>query len=88
MTTAITAAWLTPPQVAEQLAVDAAKVLTWIQGGELAAVNVATRVGGRPRWRISQVALEAFLVARQSTPPADVPPKARRPTKRAYREFV
>jgi len=44
-------AYLTPPQVAKRFAVDPAKVLCWIRGGELRAVDLATRTGGRPRYR-------------------------------------
>jgi excisionase family DNA binding protein len=69
---------LTPPQVAEQLGIDAAKVITWIRSGELPAANVATRVGGRPRWRIGPNDLEAFLERRRSpTPPAPRPKRRR-----------
>jgi transposase len=51
-------------------------VLQWIRAGELRAVNVARKVGARrPRWRVSQEAVEAFEQLRSSTPP---PPRARR----------
>jgi excisionase family DNA binding protein len=71
-----TRTYLTPPAVAEQLGVDAAKVITWIRSGELAAANVATRVGGIPRWRIGQNDLDAFLERRKS--PAPAPKRVRR----------
>jgi excisionase family DNA binding protein len=61
--------WLTPPQFAKRLGIDVSKVLTWIRNGELRAVNVAERVGGRPRWRISSTAIEEFIRRRESTPP-------------------
>jgi transposase len=32
-------------------------VLTWIKRGELKAVNVGRKPGGRPQWRITQAAL-------------------------------
>ena len=60
--------YLTPPQIAKQLAVDAAKVLGWIRRGELRATNVADRAGGRPRWRIAQMWLEEFLRRREASP--------------------
>jgi excisionase family DNA binding protein len=51
-------------------------VLGWIRSGELRAVNVGRRPGARkPRWRITQAAVEAFELARTATPP---PPRARR----------
>lgn len=43
---------LTPPEVARQWGVSVDKVLTWIRSGELRAVNLATRLSGRPRYRI------------------------------------
>jgi excisionase family DNA binding protein len=56
--------------------VGAHTVLGWIRSGELRAVNVARRLGGKkPRWRISQEALETFEQLRTPTPPA---PRARR----------
>jgi hypothetical protein len=51
-------------------------VLGWIRSGELRAVNVGRRPGAKkPRWRITQAALEAFELSRTPTPSA---PKARR----------
>jgi excisionase family DNA binding protein len=64
--------WLTPPQLAKQLGVSPEKVLTWIRSGELPGVNVAERLTGRPRWRISPEALEQFLKRRESSPPPRV----------------
>jgi excisionase family DNA binding protein len=66
---------LTVAEVAEQLAVGQPTVIKWIKSGELVAVNVARRVGRKPRWRISAQALNDFLLCRQPIPP---PPKARR----------
>ena len=61
--------WLTPPKLAKQLGVSNEKVLTWIRNGELRAVNVAERLAGRPRWRISEAAFEEFCQKRESRPP-------------------
>src|SRR5262245_5136501 len=63
-----TGRWLTPPAIAEQLGVDPEKVLGWIRRGELSAVNVADRVGGRPRFRVSPEAFSQFLQRRQTAP--------------------
>ena len=60
--------WLTPPQFAKRLGVQAQKVLGWIRSGELRAVNVADRTGRRPRWRISAEAAEEFLRRREAVP--------------------
>jgi excisionase family DNA binding protein len=71
--------WLTPPQLAKKFAVGVEKVLAWIRNGELRAVNVAQTLGGRPRWRISPAALEAFIRRRESAP--SPPPRT---TTRSY----
>lgn len=69
MTTPDNNTWLTPPRLAKQLGVSCEKVLTWIRNGELRAINVAERLSGRPRWRISPAALEEFCKRRESSPP-------------------
>jgi excisionase family DNA binding protein len=51
-------------------------VLVWIRSGELRAVNVGRHPGAKkPRWRITQKALDAFELLRTPTPPQ---PRARR----------
>jgi excisionase family DNA binding protein len=51
-------------------------VLTWIKSGELRAVNVGRRPdAGKPRWRISEGALEAFEQLRTASP---APPRKKR----------
>jgi hypothetical protein len=50
-------------------------VLAWIHRGDLKAVNVSRNPGGRPKWRITQAALDAFEALRTHTPP---PPRPRR----------
>ena len=61
--------WRSPPQAAQLLGVEVGKIHHWIKTGELVAVNVATRVGGRVRWRISPDELDRFLASRQSHSP-------------------
>lgn len=61
--------WITPPKFAEQLGIKPEKVIAWIRRGELKAVNVADRLGSRPRWRMSPEALSDFLRPRESQPP-------------------
>jgi excisionase family DNA binding protein len=63
-------------QVAQRYGVNADKVRLWIAANELRAINVATRRGGRPRWRISLDALLVFEQARAAT--AAVPTARRR----------
>ena len=56
---------LTPPDIARELKIKPSKVLAWIASGELVAFNVATKLGGRPRWRVPRPALDTFLAGRQ-----------------------
>lgn len=78
--------WRSPPQLAKRLGIDPGKVLAWIYSGQLRAVNVATNLGGRPRWRIAMGDFEAFLLQRQS--PAVAPkPRNRRRKKDGVTEF-
>jgi transposase len=60
--------YLSPPQIAKRFGVDAHKVLSWIRRGELRAVNVADRTGGRPRFKISPADLAIFEAARSAGP--------------------
>ena len=55
----------TPPAVGKLLGVDPARVIAWIRSGKLKAVNLSDRT--RPRYRISQEALEEFLRQREVT---------------------
>lgn len=54
---------LTPPQVAERLAVHPEKVLRWIRSGKLPAINVTEKEFGRPRFRVKPADLEAFVAS-------------------------
>lgn len=46
-------------------------VLLWIQSGELKAMHMGRRMGSKkPRWRVSQAALDAFEALRTATPSA------------------
>ena len=66
---------LTVKQVAERYGVGEHTVLGWIKRAELRAIDVSRRLGGRPQWRITPEALEAFELLRMATPP---PPRSRR----------
>jgi hypothetical protein len=55
---------LTPPEVARRYGVDPSKVIGWIKAGELRAIDVAQRRGGRPRYRILPADLAAFEARR------------------------
>ena len=55
-------------------------VLAWIRSGELPAINVSRRLGGKPRWRITVESLQAFETLRSATP---VKPHTRRRREKA-----
>jgi excisionase family DNA binding protein len=60
---------LTPPELARRLGVSPEKILHWIKAGELRAVNVALKRGGkRARYRVAEEDWQAFLRAREETP--------------------
>lgn len=71
----MTVRFRTPPKIARELGINVNKVLGWIARGELAAVNLAERPTGRPRWKVSREALDEFLASR--TPAAPQPRKRR-----------
>ena len=59
---------LTPPELARLWGVSHDKVLAWIRSGELAAINVATKLGGRPQYKIDVEELKAFEKRRTVLP--------------------
>ena len=67
--------YLTPPEVADRYAVNANKVLGWINGGELRATNVAANPIGRPRWRVSPADLAIFEQRRSAVAPQKARPR-------------
>lgn len=72
--------------VAKRYGVTEETVLVWIRSGELQAVNVSRNPHSRrPRWLISQAALDAFELKRTNNPPT--PPIARRKKPAGVVEF-
>lgn len=62
--------WRTPPDIAADLGCKPESVIGWIRRGELDAVDVSSRPGsGRPRFRVSEEALQEFLARRSVQPP-------------------
>jgi len=61
--------YFSPPQLAKRFGVNAGKVLGWIHSGELRAVNVAEKLTGRARWRISPADLAVFEQRRSAVAP-------------------
>jgi excisionase family DNA binding protein len=66
---------MTPAEVATILFVSHDKVLGWIRGGELHAVNVANRGSRKPHYRIMASDFENFLRLRSSVDQPPEPPK-------------
>ncbi|HEY2411589.1 MAG TPA: helix-turn-helix domain-containing protein [Pirellulaceae bacterium] len=60
--------WLSPPAIASLLGCKAEKVISFIKNGEISAVNIASNLLGRPRYRISPEAFEKFLQRRSCMP--------------------
>ena len=58
------------PEVSSLLRVKQQTVLNWIRSGRLLGVNVASEGARRPRWRIRESNLEAFLLSRTGRAPA------------------
>jgi hypothetical protein len=54
------------------------KVRRWIRLGELAAINTADVMCGKPRWVITPEALERFEAGRQAQAPPKPAPQRRR----------
>ena len=64
--------WLTPPQVAKMIGVKPDKILYWIHTGQLPAVNVAKKEGGRPQYAVTATGLDVFTTRRSTRPPVKV----------------
>lgn len=63
-------ALLTPKEVAAMWNVDRESVYAWIHSGELKAINVAVKAGGRPIYRIDPKDLAVFAQSRVERPAA------------------
>ena len=67
---------LSVKDICERFAVSEHTVLGWIRSGELRAISISRKPGAKkPRWRITQEALDGFELARTHNPP---PPRTRR----------
>ena len=60
---------LTPPKLAKRYGVSVDKIIRWILAGELAAMNLATVADGRPRYKITEEAVQAFEARRATRAP-------------------
>ena len=73
-------------EVSRSLGTNENKILGLIRSGELSAINVAQNGNGkRPRWRISDSDLDAFLESRKTaTSPHVAIKKSRKPRRRVF----
>jgi excisionase family DNA binding protein len=69
---------LTPAEIAKRWRISPDKVRSWIQAGELAAINVAKNVGGRPRYRVDEADFVAFENRRRVQPRSYKPHRRRK----------
>ena len=77
----VSEAFHTPNDIANRFGVKATKIIAWINSGELLAINAATRMGGKPRWKISPTSLANFEASRASKPTAIAIPARQRKTR-------
>lgn len=71
--------YFTVRDIEKLLGVDEHAVLGWIKSGELKAINVGRSPNKKkPRWRISQAALEEFERLRSATPLTQITPRRRK----------
>ena len=70
-------------EIAELLQVNQTKVLSWINGGHLEAVNVGSG-SKRPRYRISQACLDDFLKKRTKDKPVRPTRRRKQPSGRIF----
>jgi excisionase family DNA binding protein len=68
----------TVAELAARLRVSPDKIRSWIASGQLAAINTAAKLCGRPRWVVTPDGLAAFEKTRSGGPP----PKPRRRRRR------
>jgi len=78
--------FFSPPAVAKLVGVSSDHVLALIHLGEIKASNVTLPGAKRPRYKVAEADLEAFLAKRASTPP--VPTTRRRARRETLPQFV
>jgi hypothetical protein len=74
-----TARGLTVADLAARYRVSPDKIRLWISKGEIAAVNTAAALCGKPRWVVSAEALAAFEQRRAGGPPPKPVRRKRQP---------
>ena len=78
---------ITPPTLAKSWGISVDKVLAWIRSGELRAIDVSTRRGGRPRYLLDVADIAAFEALRAVQPPLQKPRRRRKSNDSSVIEF-
>ena len=79
---------LSVPQLAEQLGVAEKKILGWIRGGELKAINLAASTSKRPRYAIDLADIAEFERRRAVVPTSEAAaPQLRRRSTSTVRDY-
>lgn len=73
-----------PPHYAKKARVASEKIIGFIEAGELRAYNLATKQGGRPRYRIAESDWQEFLERRSASA---LPVRTARRVKQSARRF-
>jgi hypothetical protein len=68
---------ISPPELARRWGLDAHKILGWIRNGELRAIDVSSRQGGRPRYLIDMCDIRIFELHRAVGGPVQAPRRRR-----------
>jgi hypothetical protein len=79
--------FLFPREIAERNRVDVQRVLSWIHSGDLRALDLSSRRGGRPRWAVRLSDLIEFEQSRLFQPAPTQTPRRRRRTDSAITEY-
>jgi len=78
---------LTVSQLAKRYHVSPDKIRNWIRKGELRALNVASRLCGRPRFVVTADSLAEFERGREAATPDAPKPKRRRRRPAGFIDF-
>lgn len=78
--------YFTPPQLAKLWGVSPEKVYAFIRSGQLRAINLASRQGGRPRYAIDPADVAEFEGSRQvvANPTRGAPRRKATPVKNYF----
>jgi hypothetical protein len=80
--------YLTPPELAKLWRVSPEKIIAMIRGGQLAAVNLASRGSSRPRFRISRDAIRNFEQGQVPIPKATPGPRRQSKADCTLKRFI